>query len=243
MRANVLNVFLIHQEPEVCRRLIDRASIVADTANLLVAYGGNINGFENIDYEPKVFIKDSRLRTRDHQRETQSYTEIFRSAVKWMQERRFEFVHFFEYDHLPLAADLNAKQVERLRQENADVLGYHLARVDDTSHPHFLQHAAFPEFASFLRSLSLRSDPRVVLSMLLTGSFWTRDAFEKTAEVREPFPIYMELFLPTVAHHLGYRLRDYGQQNRFVLPRGNLSRRIHEAQRAGAWTLHPVKDI
>jgi hypothetical protein len=243
MSANVLNLFLIHQEPDVCRRLINRASIIAGRSNLLIAYGGSLNEFEKFDYEPKLFIEDPRLHTRDHQREIQSYTEIFRSAAKWMRDRSFEFVHFFEYDHLPLVADLNAKQIECLRRENTDVLGYHLIRVDDTSHPHFLQHAAFPKFAPFLHSISRRANPNVVLSMLVTGSFWTREAFISVAELQEPCPVYMELYLPTVAHHLGFRVRDFGDQNRFVSPHGNRSNQIDEARRHDAWTLHPVKDI
>jgi hypothetical protein len=79
--------------------------------------------------------------------------------------------------------------------------------------------------------------------MFGTGSFWKREAFEAVAAFNEPFPIYLEIFLPTVVHHLGFRLRDYGEQNRFVSATGDRSREIKQAQSAGAWTLHPVKNL
>ncbi len=52
--------------------------------------------------------------------------------------------------------------------------------------------------------------------MFGSGSFWTREAFCAVCAVEEPFPIYMELYLPTLAHHLGFRVRDFGEQDRFV---------------------------
>ena len=243
MAANVLNILLAHQSPDACQALIQRVSVIAQDENLLLVYGGSRDVFHEINYEPKLFIEDQRLRTRDHQREMQSYTGIFRATANWMKSRPFEFIHFFEYDHLPLVPDLNVRQITRLQREAADVLGYHLARIDDTSHPHFLQHAAFPEFTDFRHKISCRDDRDVILSMLITGSFWTREAFESVVALEEPCPLYMEVYLPTIAHHLGFRLRDYGDQESFVSHRGDRSQKIDAAQRQGAWTLHPVKKI
>lgn len=243
MGANVLNLLLAHQDAASCHAVIQRAKGIALDGTLLLAYGGKAEDFEKIDHKPKIFIQDERLRTQDHQRETQSYAGIFRATADWMNTRSFDFVHFFEYDHLPLVSDLNDRQVARLRAEGADVLGYHLARIDDTSHPHFLQNAAFPEFREFFRRISGRSHPDVVLSMIVTGSLWTREAFEAVAKLEQPCLSYFEIYLPTLAHHLGFRVRDYGEQGQFVLASGDWSRRIDEAKRKGAWTLHPVKKL
>lgn len=241
--ANVLNVLLSHHEARLCERVVQRAVLVAADGNLLLAHGGKKQDFAPIAFTPKIFVADERLRTRDHQREFQSYTGIFQTVSDWMKSQAFEFVHFFEYDHLPLVADLNARQLCRLREEKADVLGFHLARIDGTNHPHFLRQAAFPEFGRLLTSVSRREDHDVILSMFVTGSFWTREAFEEVARIREPCPVYFEVYLPTVAHHLGFRLRDYGEQDRFVSPSGDWSRKIDKAKREGAWTLHPVKKL
>jgi hypothetical protein len=52
--------------------------------------------------------------------------------------------------------------------------------------------------------------------MFGSGSFWKQDAFEAVAEVEETFPIYLEIYLPTLAHHLGFRLRDLSDPIDFV---------------------------
>lgn len=243
MGANVLNLLLAHQDAVTCKGVIQRAAAIASGGTLLLAHGGRAADFQQIHHNPKIFIEDDRLRTRDHQRETQSYSGIFRAVADWMKGRSFEFIHFFEYDHLPLVADLNARQIARLEAESADILGYHLARIDGTSHPHFLHYAASSEFRDFFGRLSHRSDPDAVLSMLVTGSIWRREAFDAVAEVEEPQPLYFEVYLPTVAHHLGFRIRDYGEQGQFVLAGGDWSRKMEDAKRKGAWTLHPVKKL
>ncbi len=146
-------------------------------------------------------------------------------------------------DHLPLVSDLNERQLQRLKSEGADLLGFHVHRVDDTNNPHFLYHARDPRFMSYWSSISCRSEPEVVLSMFGSGSFWTLEAFYAVCAVEEPFPIYMELYLPTLAHHLGFRVRDFAEQNRFVRSLKSEICGIDQARQQGAWTLHPVKRL
>ena len=152
-------------------------------------------------------------------------------------------MHFAEYDHVPLVNDLNQRQQQRLEAEAADVLGFHLHRIDGTSSAHFLYHADNPAFPSYWNKITRRPDPRVVLSMFGTGNFWTREAFCTVAAMEEPFPIYMEIYLPTLAHHLGFRVRDISEQNKFVRALPNEIISIEEARKEGAWTLHPVKRL
>jgi hypothetical protein len=240
---NVLNIVLSHQAPADVDRLVAHWESMIGDSSLLVAYGGPRETFDKIQFNTKIFIADPGLRTFDHQREGQSYTAVFKEVSRWLQNnsRQVDFVTLFEFDHVPLVADLNGRQVERMRAEQADVVAYHLARVDETSHPHYLYYAANQEFARFFEDLSVRSDRQVVLSMFGTGSCWKRAVFEAVATVEEPFPVYLEIYLPTLAHHLGFRLRDYGEQNRFVSNIGDRGHEIESARRHGAWTLHPVK--
>jgi hypothetical protein len=79
--------------------------------------------------------------------------------------------------------------------------------------------------------------------MLPTGSFWHRKPFEEVAAREEPIPVYVELYLPTTAHHFGFRVRDMPDQNPFVLAVGDHGDKIESARAAGAWTLHPVKTL
>ena len=54
--------------------------------------------------------------------------------------------------------------------------------------------------------------------MFASGSLWRREAFDAIATTDESFPIYLEMYLPTMAHHLGFRLCDLGEQNDFIRP-------------------------
>lgn len=243
--TQVLNVLLTHQGPDAFGRVLDSWREVRAQSTLLVAHGGSRTDFDALSYTPKIFIEDPRLRTRDHQREYQSITGVLKAVRDWMRDTgcACDYIHIAEYDHLPLVADLNQRQVERMRAEHADVLAFHLHRIDGTCHPHYLYHAGNPEFHEWLRSVTVRPDAAVTLSMLGTGSLWKRAAFEATAERDEPFPIYFEIYLPTLAHHLGFRLRDWAQQNPFVVHKGDRAAEIQQARQAGAWTLHPVKTL
>ena len=238
---SVLNILLTHQPADAVMAMVEWWQKCVARDSILLACGGSREDFAALPHGARVFVDDARLRTRDHQRERQSYSGVFREAAAWMQGRDFTHVHFAEYDHLPLVADLNQRQLALLAAERADVLGFHLRRVDATNCAHYLQHAADPGFFPFWEKITGRPDPRVVLSMIATGSFWTREAFLSVAATPEPHPMYVEIFPPTVAHHLGFRLRDYGPQTRFVRNLGDRISEIETARGAGAWTLHPVK--
>ena len=55
--------------------------------------------------------------------------------------------------------------------------------------------------------------------------------------------MYLEILLPTLAHHLGFRVRDFKDQNQFVRHIGEMITRVAEARLAGAWTIHPIKGV
>jgi hypothetical protein len=241
----VLNLILSHQSAAAVAKMIAYWGRCVPTESIMIAYGGPRSEFESVEHEQKFFVDDPRLRTRDHQREFQSYTELFKRAASFLAEEgaQYRFIHFAEYDHVPLVSDLNDRQIGRLTGEGADLIGFHVHRVDETSNPHFLYHIASPAFVSYWPTVTVRPEPTVVLSMFGSGSFWTREAFLTVVSAEEPFPMYMEIYVPTLAHHLGFRVRDLGEQNRFVRALANEIQPIEEARRQGAWTLHPVKEL
>lgn len=53
--------------------------------------------------------------------------------------------------------------------------------------------------------------------------------------------IYLEMDLPTTAHHLGFRVRDMGDQNPFVTITPRSRTDCEPARAQGAWSLHPLK--
>ena len=241
--SRVLNLLVTHQSPEAIARMLAWWQECSLPGNILLAFNGPEEAFARIAHPHKVRVVDERLVTIEHSRERQSYTTIFREAARWLAGRDHTHVHFCEYDQIPLVPDLNERQVARLEKESADVLALQLARVDGTNQPHYLYHKALPGFAEHWQNVSVRQDKSAVLSFFGTGGFWTRAAFDAVAALEEPFPIYLELYLPTLAHHLGYRLRDWGEQNRYISSMGNFVYRIDQARREGQWTLHPVKTL
>ena len=203
--SRVLNLLLTHQAPDAVARMLNwwRGHCPAD--DVLVVYNGAPETFAQIAHPQKVRVDDPRLSTRDHQRERQSYGAVWREASRWLAEHGGDFthVHFAEYDHLPLVEGFNALQLARLEAERADVLGFQLARVDGTNQPHYLYHLPQPGFLEHWARISVRREPGAVLSMFGSGSFWTRAAFDAVAGVVEPVPIYLEISIPSTAHHLG----------------------------------------
>src|ERR1041384_402503 len=124
---SVLNLILSHQPATAIARMIGYWERCVSRNSILIAYGGANSQFEQIQHQQKFFVDDPRLRTRDHQRELQSYTKLLQLASDFLNSRgdEFQFVHLAEYDHLPLVADLNERQIERLTAEGADLLGFH----------------------------------------------------------------------------------------------------------------------
>jgi hypothetical protein len=208
-------------------------------ADILLAYGGSNEEFEKLPDVSRVFVTDSRLTTRA--RGKQNFTGVWRAAAKWLAQpgnESFSHVYFAEFDHLPVVPDLTSKLLKRIEQEQADVLTHGLRRVDGTSHVHYLYHLSDPEFLKFWRRVSVRSDKEVVFHIIPSGSFWTRKAFTEVAAQEEEVPIFVELYHPTLAHHLGFRVRDFKDQNRC----GRwFSMTVESARRAECWTIHPIK--
>jgi len=242
MARSVVNILLTHQAPDALPPLLKWWESVCEPEDLMLAYGGTRENFELIDHEQKVYIDDPKLRTKDHQREKQSYRQIFQKSLQKVVTDNYQYVYLCEYDQVPLVADLNARQVARAEQEGADILGHDLQRIDGTNHPHYLYHSSDPRFLDYFATHSVRPNPEVILSMFGTGNFWKQSAFVAMAEAKEPPPIYMELLLPSYAHHRGFRVSSWNEQDKYVsaFPLKDIS--FDKAVSEGSWTMHPIKD-
>ena len=244
--SRVLNVILSHQPKSELERVLDWWSDYAAAEDTLVAYGGTESEFARLGQIPRVFVADANLRVRDQQREKQSWGGILRAAAQWLAQtghESFTHVYLAEFDHLPIVKDLAARLTARADEERADVLAHHLHRVDGTSNLHYLYHLADPAFLGFWQRISVRSEKETVLKFVITGSFWTRDAFVKVAAQEEEISAYVEIYVPTLAHHLGYRMKGFREQDRCVstMPIEGLS--VEKARAQGCWTMHPVKTL
>src|ERR1700736_2563714 len=244
MSARVLNVVLTHQSCRQVKGLLQWWSEYVDLSDLLIVHTGLETEFLQLPHPLKIHLVDQRLQTRDHQREIQSYSSVFRAIAKALRRGDWRYVNFSEYDQLPLRGNANAERVQRLDEKTADILGYQVRRIDGTNHPHWLYYRARVPHDEIIANISQRGDSSVVLSMFGSGSFWKREALENVSSLEEPMPIYLEVWLPTVAHHLGYRVLGVDeQQEQWVSPGADRSADIEIARTSGAWSLHPVKSV
>jgi hypothetical protein len=239
--SKTANLIVTHQSADCVARMLDYWRGFVPEESLWIAYGGKKEEFERVAHPRKYFLESNRIRVKDIQRDRQGYHEIFQAAVANGVLDGRDYLHLVEFDQLPIQQNLNQLQIQHLEADHADVLTYGLRRVDGTHYPHYLAHIADGRLDEFLHSISLRPDPGVVLSCYGFGTFWRAEAFRLVAAVPEPFPIYLELFMPTVAHHLGCRVRRVPHPERFTLTLGVVEHLHEEAIAAGAWFIHPVK--
>lgn len=240
--ALVATVLLTHESPAAVESMHAYWSKLDPGHPVVIAYGGALPNFQQLEMDYAVYVDDRWLRTKDHPREQQSYLGVFRAVLPIVRQLGVGYVHVAEYDEIPLIAGMNAKLLEILDHENADVLGHRLQRLDQTGHPHYTFHRSDAAFQAYWEKLSCRDDSEVVLSMLGCGSFWRREAFEDVAMLELPSRIYLELMLPTAAHHLGYRVRSIREQDQFMGPETLKKPQDFDLYRQqGAWRVHPVK--
>ncbi|MEM0896696.1 MAG: hypothetical protein AAGJ79_07395, partial [Verrucomicrobiota bacterium] len=183
--SGTINVILDHRSPGLVEESMERWKKREDGEAALLVFGGREADFDVAKFSPKVLAKGDAHRTRDHQRERQSYAGVFRAAADWIAGEcpGAEFVHFIEYDVCPLVPDWNGRLVEAAKAERADALFPRLRRVDGTGNPIFLSHAHGQEFGAYWREFSRREEAEVVLTALGSHSFWRREVFEEVSRL------------------------------------------------------------
>lgn len=235
-------VLISHQTPAEVSAMAEAWQRLNPEAEIHVAYGGAEERFAEVHWPRRTWIGDARLRTRDHQRERQSYRGLMQAMAESLGGRGVDRVVLVECDVAPLQPGLAAFLNRRGAEERADVLGARLRRVDGTSHPHYLAHLSHPQFQSWLEG-TVRPEADVVLMMLGCLTWWTWEAFVATARAAEPLPVYLELAMPTTAHHLGFRVRGLPEWDEDLAPLGERAAEREERAAAGAWVLHPCKEL
>ncbi|MEM1059847.1 MAG: hypothetical protein AAGK14_11410 [Verrucomicrobiota bacterium] len=244
--SETLNLILTHQPPKAVERMLKYWAQAVPPESIHVIYGGESGDFQSLECERKVFIDSPRLRTVDHQRERQSYIALFRAVLDLPAFRQAHYVHLAEYDQIPLLRGVNDLQRAWLEAEEADLIAYYLQRIDRTNSAHFLMHWCDPWFQQFLQNISVRDNWKAVYALKGYGTFWRREAWEAVAAVREPGPIYLEQWMPTVAHHLGFRIRPIPHDaERQVVPPVELPEPASTDREAiqTQWFVHPVTNL
>jgi hypothetical protein len=234
----LLNVVVLHRIPGPGNDPFAVWERCCPRADTLALFGGPPPEFERLPHHPRILAPGERIRTVDHQRQLRNPLEAYGALRAWLRDKPYDLLHIADYDLLPLRADYFDLLLRRRDAEDADLLVFSAARVDGTSNPMYLGQCGDPRFHAFFRSVSVRENKAVVLNVLGAGMLWTREAFAAVSALDEPFPMHGEEYLPTLAHHLGFRVRAIPDQSQFAYA---LTARPESARRAGAWVLHPVK--
>jgi hypothetical protein len=239
----IITILLTHQPQSAVLQMREYWLHLDPDQELIIAYGGPAAAWQD-EVSELVRVDDPELRTRDHPRERQSYLGVMKAVLPLIERSQASHVHFAEFDEIPLVSDLNQRLLDLMAREKADLLGHRLYRVDDTTQPHAMDHMREEAFMAYWRSVSGRDDSTVVLSMLGCGSFWTRECFIAVASLCPPVRMYLEIFLPTAAHHLGYRVRPILGQDESMAPEILKScKDVERYREKGAWRVHPVKEM
>ncbi len=239
--SRVLNLVITHRGGQAFRALRDAWGGVCPEEDLWFVFGGSREEFEALETGRKVYVDDPEMRTRDHQREKQSYAGLLKAVAPIIEREAPDYVHLCEYDHLPVVSDLNARQVAAMRNEGADVMAQYLVRTDGTNHPIALSHESDPAFVPLWQSITRREGSPAVFWMFGSGSVWTREAFLAVASKPLGIRCYFEIHLPTLAHHLGFRIRCWDEKQHLISNKPSGDFTMAKAKEQGAWTVHPVK--
>lgn len=219
-------------------RRLDPASMV------ILAHGGSRADFDALPRElDAIYIDDPALRTRDHAREKQEYFGVIKAmAVRLETLPQVTHIHLVEYDAVPMVNGLGARLCGALQAANADLCGSGLFDLTGTIHPHFLYQEADEIMLRFFHEISCREDKGRIMGMLGCTATFTRECFLSVAALSPPGRIYLEIAAPTLAHHLGWRVRPLpADQNRFLTFQGDLGAQAEDLEREGAWMIHPSK--
>lgn len=152
----VASVLLTHESPRAVARMIAYWQERDPDHPIIVAYGGERAAFDALDIPHAVYVEDPELRTRDHPRERQSYLGVFKAVLPLIRELGATHVHVAEDHEIPLVEGTNARLLELMAREQADVVGHRLFRVDNSSHPHYTFHRADPAFEPYWEKISCR---------------------------------------------------------------------------------------
>ena len=238
-------IVLTHLDAATVARQLAYLRRVVPEGRAVVAYGGTREEFARLDHERSVFIEDPSLRGPIRE---QSYNEVLAATYERFvaPDPGIEWVHLIEWDHVPLRDDYAQRLLGAAEAARADLAGKNLVERSGTNWPHALAAAQDAPLQALLDRVSVRDGAHhAIFGGLGNGWLIRRAALEAFLAV-DHVPGYVELYLPTLVHHLGFRVADFTQLGTdFDHVRWSPPFSLEEARalRArGATAVHPVKD-
>lgn len=233
---------LTHQAAEAVERMIETWGVHA-VGDILVLYGGAEIEFEKISHPLKCMVQNAALLTKDHQRERQSYAKVFSKAAECIDLSEYDYVYFTEFDQVPISKGLDEKLQAEMEARQVDLLCYGLKRIDKTNHPHWLNHKYDENFSNLVDSITVREGVEIILTCYGFGQCWKSEAFLSVSKISQSVPVYLELWIPTLAYHLGYKVGDIGRDHEWNLPLAQFELRDLAECKQKPWFIHPIKTL
>lgn len=209
---------------------------------VVVIHGGSYEEFLKIEWEECYFINSDRIRTKDHQRERQSYSDVFKLIFESLSLDGIENLYFTEYDQIPLRSRFVDEIESRALENRGGVLFSGLKRVDGTSNAIWLNHLYTGELVDEIERCSVMGNKRI-LSAYGFGQLWSISAFCKVAQHQSQPLVYLELWLPSIAYHLGCSVGELGldcEYNSHLCQDFDVEKMVESKL---ACVIHPVKNF
>ena len=243
---STLNLLLTHLPADDVDGQLRLLRAVAPGSRFAVCHGGDRSAFEGVAEVDKAFVDDPSL--RGAARSFQSY-DVTLSVVHahWLvREPSIDAVYLFEFDHLVLRADFETALRDLAARTGADLLGKNAAVRTGTNWHHYTRFRRDETLLAHLRRVSVRDDPTRMFGLVACALWLSRAAIESYVAVGAHPPCYGELYVPTLVHHLGYRVVDVDAvSDLYKHVRWTPEHDAAEAEalrRAGVTFVHPVKD-
>jgi hypothetical protein len=208
--VTTLTVVLTHLEASRTEELLALQQAVAPTARFAVAHAGPRSEFERLAFEDKFFVEDAAL--RGPVQHLQSLNEVFATAWRefFAADPDLDALYLIEYDHLVLDATFEERLRALAAATGADLLGKTCVDATGTNLAHYVRFRRDERLLRHLAAVSVRDDPARLFSCLGDGIWVSRRALEAYVAVGEHPPCYCEIYVPTLVHHLGFRVVDVG---------------------------------
>lgn len=244
----VLTAVLTHLPAPLVRAQIDYLARVAPDERFVVCHGGKRSDFDDLapGQGEAVFIDDASLRGPHFEKSLNATLGALHSQYV-RDDPGVDHVYVIEYDHLILRPDFAESLTALARRTGAGLLAKSASPRNDTNWPHYLAARDDARLNAWIDRVSTREDKAMRLGCLGTGLFFRRDAFESFCAVEGAPPAYVELFVPTAVHHLGYKVVDVDAVSDLYadvrwLPEYDLDG-VRSARRAGRAFVHPFKRL
>lgn len=205
----------------------------------IAAYGGSSAGFDDLAWWPRIFVREPTFHAPGGNMECHGYLRQVRRAA--FRRDRSESVYFTEYDHAVLTP--NYAKIVEFKLRGCDFVGKITCATCDSEWMHSQRWYEDTALLDFLKGVSVRPPEKNYLRGCLgNGYAMTWEVLDTFCSINH-YPAFYEVYVPTVIHHLGFSLGDFGAAYKYVSCTPHRGTEFVLAALAeGAPFVHPYKE-